>query len=230
MNACEVLDVLNSSVEVDKENVDRLVRHYTKLYQTASDPITVARAATNLGFALTFVPSAIFSELLEYVKTGLNGLTNTVERARVHFELGQLFTRTRKDVLYEQARKHYHVALTELKQANLKDSSIGASILNGLALLSYLEGRYDEALRLEKQALLSLFCLPERPEIWQQRMVIALHTGDVYRKKLFEYDNAQHYYQLALNCSKHTGNPNDVILVQESLKSVEDCRSSNNEN
>jgi tetratricopeptide (TPR) repeat protein len=227
MNACEVLDVLNASVEVDKESVDLLVKHYTNLYQTASDPITVARAATNLGFALTFVPSTQFSELLEYIKVGLTGLTNTFERVRVHFELGQLFTRTRKNIFYEQAREHYHLALTELKQANLEESSIGASILNGLALLSYLEGRYGEALGLEKRALLSLFRLPQRPEIWLQRMVIALHTGDVYRKKLSEYANARYFYQIALDCAKHTGNPNDVTLVYKSLKSVEECRSSN---
>lgn len=120
MNAYEVLDILKSSVNVDKESVDHLVKNYTNLYQTASDPIIVARAATNLGFALTLVPSTRFSDLLEYIKVGLAGLTDTFERVRIHFELGQLLTRTRKDFFYEKAREHYYLGFAELKQANVK--------------------------------------------------------------------------------------------------------------
>lgn len=226
MNAWEVLNLLDATV--DKEYVDQLINHYSTLYQTAQDPITVARAATNLGLAFTFVPNARFSEVLEYLKEGLNGLTDPFERVRIHYELGQLLTRPRKDVFFEQAREHYHFALTELKQAKVKHSTIGSAILNGLALISYLEGQFDEALALEQRALFSLFCLPEAPEVWQQRMITALRTGDVYRKKI-EYTNARDFYQIALYCAKHTDYPNDVTLVQKSFKSIEKGRKSNAE-
>lgn len=53
-------------------------------------------------------------------------------------------------------------------------------------------------------------------------MVISLHTGDVYRKKLSEYDNARYFYQIALNCAKHSVNPNDIELVHKAIKSLEE--------
>ncbi|TCS92608.1 tetratricopeptide repeat protein [Hazenella coriacea] len=225
MKAWDVVD-LRLDPSVDKETVDNLVNHYTTLYQRSSDPSIVARAAINLGFALAFVPSTIFSEVLELIKEGLRGLTDLFERARIHYEFGQLLTRTRKSVFFELAREHYHIALTELKQANVEYSTIGAAILNGLALLSYFEDRFDEALELEQQAFLSLSRLPETPEVWQQRVLTALHIGDVYRKRLSEYNNAQYFYQKALYYAKQTGNPSDITLVHKALQSVEEFKKS----
>lgn len=225
MKAWDVID-LKLETPNDEEIVNSLINHYTTLYQTASDPLIVARAATNLGFALTFVPSVLFSEVLELLKVGLCGLTDPFERARIHYELGQLLTRTRKNVFFEQASEHYYLALAELKQANVDHSTIGSATLNGLAFISYLEGRFDEALELEQRALFSLFRLPEVPEVWQQRVLTALHTGDIYRKKLSDYTNARYFYQLALYCAKYTENPNDISLVHKALRSVEECRRS----